>query len=46
MADTPKKTAAKRTPKPKPVGKGKIIVKKQAKIEYDTILEAKVVIKF
>ena len=31
---------------PKPVGKGKMIVKKQAKIEYDTILEAKVVIKF
>jgi len=31
---------------PKPVGKGKMIVKKQAKIEYDAILEAKVVIKF
>jgi ribosome maturation factor RimP len=31
---------------PKPVGKGKITVKKQIKIEYDTILEAKVVIKF
>jgi len=31
---------------PKPVGKGKMIVKKQAKIEYGAILEAKVVIKF
>ena len=31
---------------PKPIGKGKMIVKKQAKIEYDAILEAKVVIKF
>lgn len=31
---------------PKPVGKGKIVVNKQAKIAYDDILEAKVVIKF
>jgi ribosome maturation factor RimP len=31
---------------PKPVGKGKIIVDKQAKIAYDDILEAKVIIKF
>lgn len=30
----------------KPVGKGKIMVKKQAKIKYDDILEAKVIIKF
>lgn len=31
---------------PKPVGKGKITVDKQAKIAYDDILEAKVIIKF
>ena len=31
---------------PKPVGKGKITVEKQAKIVYDDILEAKVIIKF
>lgn len=31
---------------PKPVGKGKILVNKQAKIKYDDILEAKVIIKF
>jgi ribosome maturation factor RimP len=31
---------------PKPVGKGKITVKKQSKIEYKDILEAQVVIKF
>lgn len=31
---------------PKPVGKGKITIKKQAKIKYDSILEAQVVIKF
>jgi len=31
---------------PKPVGKGKIIVKKQTKIDFDSILEAQVVIKF
>lgn len=31
---------------PKPIGKGKMKVKKQAKIEFDTILEAQVVIKF
>ena len=30
----------------KPVGKGKIVVNKQAKIAYDDVLEAKVVIKF
>lgn len=35
-----------KTKEPKPVGKGKVIVKKQAKIEFDTILEAQVVIKF
>ncbi len=31
---------------PKPVGKGKITIDKQAKILYDDILEAKVIIKF
>ena len=31
---------------PKPVGKGKISVKKQANIAYDDIVEAKVMIKF
>ena len=31
---------------PKQVGKGKVTVKKQAKIEFDAILEAQVVIKF
>lgn len=31
---------------PKPIGKGKRVVKKQAKIKYDDILEAKVIIKF
>ncbi len=31
---------------PKPVGKGKITVDRQAKIAYDDILEAKVIIKF
>lgn len=31
---------------PKPVGKGKTTVKKQAKIMYDDVLEAKVIIKF
>lgn len=31
---------------PKPVGKGKILVNKQAEIKYDDILEAKVIIKF
>lgn len=31
---------------PKPVGKGRIVVKKQAKIKYEDILEAKVIIKF
>ena len=31
---------------PKPVGKGKVTVKKQANIAYENILEAKVMIKF
>ncbi|OUS01319.1 ribosome assembly cofactor RimP [Flavobacteriales bacterium 33_180_T64] len=31
---------------PKPVGKGKVTVKKQAEIPYDTISKAQVVIKF
>lgn len=31
---------------PKPVGKGKVTVKKQANIAYDDIVEAKVMIKF
>ena len=31
---------------PKPVGKGKVTVKKHAKIMYDDVLEAKVIIKF
>ena len=31
---------------PKPVGKGNVKVKKQAKIKYDDVLEAKVIIKF
>jgi ribosome maturation factor RimP len=31
---------------PKPVGKGKITVKKQANLAYDDIVEAKVMIKF
>lgn len=31
---------------PKPVGKGKVTVNKEAKINYDAILEAKVIIKF
>ncbi|MCF7559281.1 ribosome assembly cofactor RimP [Sabulilitoribacter multivorans] len=31
---------------PKPVGKGKITVKKEAKIAFDDIVEAKVMIKF
>lgn len=35
-----------KTKEPKPVGKGKITVNKQAKIMYDDILEAKVIIKF
>ncbi len=35
-----------KTKEPKPVGKGKILVNKQAKIKYDDILEAKVIIKF
>jgi ribosome maturation factor RimP len=35
-----------KTREPKPVGKGKITVKKQAEITYDTISQAQVVIKF
>lgn len=35
-----------KTKEPKPVGKGKIVVNKQAKIKYEDILEAKVIIKF
>ncbi|MCB0446043.1 MAG: ribosome assembly cofactor RimP [Gelidibacter sp.] len=35
-----------KTKEPKPVGKGKITVNKQAKIAFDDILEAKVIIKF
>ena len=35
-----------KTREPKPVGKGKVTVKKQANIAYDDIVEAKVVIKF
>lgn len=35
-----------KTKEPKPVGKGKVVVNKQAKIIYDDILEAKVIIKF
>lgn len=35
-----------KTKEPKPVGKGKITVNKQAKIAYNDILEAKVIIKF
>ncbi len=31
---------------PKPVGKGKVVVKKQAKFKYEDVLEAKVIIKF
>ncbi len=31
---------------PKPIGKGKVTVKKQTKIAFDTILKAQVVIKF
>lgn len=31
---------------PKPVGKGKIMVNKQAKISYEDVLDAKVIIKF
>jgi ribosome maturation factor RimP len=34
------------TKEAKPVGKGKVVINKQAKIMYDDILEAKVVIKF
>ena len=35
-----------KTKEPKPIGKGKITVNKQAKIAFDDILEAKVIIKF
>lgn len=39
-------TLAWKAKEPKPVGKGKIIVDKQAKIAFSDILEAKVIIKF
>lgn len=35
-----------KTREPKPVGKGKVTVKKQANVAYDDIVEAKVMIKF
>ena len=35
-----------KTREPKPVGKGKITVEKQAKFAYNDIAEAKVIIKF
>ena len=35
-----------KTREPKPVGKGKVTVRKEANIKYDDIMEAKVVIKF
>lgn len=35
-----------KTREPKPVGKGKVTVKKQAELSYDTISKAQVVIKF
>lgn len=35
-----------KTREPKPIGKGKVTVKKQSKIDYKDILEAQVVIKF
>ncbi|MFC4722533.1 ribosome assembly cofactor RimP [Geojedonia litorea] len=35
-----------KTREPKPVGKGKITVKKQIELAYDAILEAQVIIKF
>ncbi|WP_147678469.1 ribosome assembly cofactor RimP [Algibacter pacificus] len=35
-----------KTREPKPLGKGKVTVKKQANIAYEDIIEAKVVIKF
>ena len=35
-----------KTREPKPVGKGKITVQKQAKLSYSEIIEAKVKIKF
>ncbi|MGM5468886.1 ribosome assembly cofactor RimP [Flavobacteriaceae bacterium LMO-SS05] len=35
-----------KTKEPKPIGKGKVIVKKQARIEFEAILEAQVIIEF
>ncbi|RIA10857.1 ribosome maturation factor RimP [Flavobacteriaceae bacterium MAR_2010_72] len=35
-----------KTREPKPVGKGKVTVKKQIELAYDAILEAQVIIKF
>tara|TARA_B100000809_G_C15109120_1_gene519874 strand:- start:1010 stop:1474 length:465 start_codon:yes stop_codon:yes gene_type:complete len=35
-----------KTREPKPIGKGKVTVKKQSEIAYDAILKAQVVIKF
>ncbi|MFT5628115.1 MAG: ribosome maturation factor RimP [Glaciecola sp.] len=35
-----------KTREPKPIGKGKVTVKKEAEIAYDAILKAQVVIKF
>ena len=35
-----------KTREPKPVGKGKVTVQKQANIAYENIVEAKVMIKF
>lgn len=35
-----------KTREPKPIGKGKVTVKKQAQVAYDDIVEAKVMIKF
>ena len=45
-ADNENVTLEWKAKEPKPIGKGKITVNKQAKIVYDDILEAKVIIKF
>lgn len=45
-ADDAEVTLEWKVKEPKPVGKGKVLVKKQAKIKYEDILEAKVIIKF
>jgi ribosome maturation factor RimP len=31
---------------PKPIGKGKVTVQKKAELSFDTIIEAKVLVKF